>query len=51
MNDKEPKAQDVNTIAGKPFSAMTGMGKVKRVGKVILFLLSFGFIFPNILGE
>jgi hypothetical protein len=51
VSGREPAAKDVNTITGKPFSAMTGVEKVKRVGKVIVFLLSFGFIFPNILSE
>jgi hypothetical protein len=51
VSNMEPAAKDVNTITGKPFSAMTGMEKVKRIGKIIVFLLSFGFIFPNILSE
>jgi len=51
MSGEEPVAKDVNTIAVKPPSQMTGMEKVKHVGKVIVFLLSFGFIFPNILSD
>ena len=51
MSGTEPGTKDVNTITAKPFSQMTGMEKVTRVGKVIVFLLSFGFIFPNILSE
>ena len=48
-NQAEPK--DVNTIKAKPFSQMAGLEKVKHVGKVVVFLLSFGFIFPNILSD
>jgi len=51
MSGTEPASKDVNTIAGKPFSSMTGMEKAKRVGKLVVFLVSFGFIFPNILSE
>jgi hypothetical protein len=51
VSGMEPASKDVNTIAAKPFSQMTGMEKMKHVGKVIVFLLSFGFIFPNILSE
>jgi hypothetical protein len=41
--------EDVNTVAGKPFSTMTGAEKAMYVGKVIVFLVTFGFVFPNIL--
>ena len=51
MSGGKPAAKDVNAITAKPFSQMTGMEKAKHVGKVIVFLLSFGFIFPNILSE
>jgi len=51
LSGEEPAAKNVNTIAAKPFSQMTGMEKARHVGKVIVFLLSFGFIFPNILSE
>ncbi len=51
MSGTEPGTKDVNTITGKPFSAMSGMEKAKHVGKIIAFLLSFGFIFPNILSD
>ena len=43
------KVDDVNVITSKPFSEMSRMEKVKHVAKVIVFLLSFGFVFPNIL--
>lgn len=51
MSGTEPNPKDVNTLSGKPFSTMTSMEKAQHVGKVIVFLLSFGFIFPNILSE
>jgi len=51
MSGMEPDARDVNVITGKPLSAMTGVEKMKYVVKVILFLISFGFVFPNILSD
>ena len=51
MSGTEPEARDVNTITGKPFSKMTGMEKARHVGKVIVFVLSFGFIFPNVFSD
>jgi hypothetical protein len=47
--EAESETRDVNAVAGKPFSRMTGAEKAKYVGKVIVFLLTFGFVFPNIL--
>jgi hypothetical protein len=49
MSDTETKTNDVNTVTGKPFSRMTGAEKVRYVGKVIVFLVTFGFVFPNVL--
>ena len=40
---------DVNVVTAKPFAAMTGAEKVKYVAKVVVFLVTFGFVFPNIL--
>ena len=51
MSGTEPKPGDVNTVTGIPFSRMSGTEKVKHVAKVVVFLLSFGFIFPNILSD
>ena len=33
------------------FSEMNALGKLKHIGKVIIFLVSFGFIFPNIFAD
>jgi hypothetical protein len=33
------------------FSQMSAFGKIKHIGKVIIFLLSFGFIYPNIFSD
>jgi hypothetical protein len=41
--------EDVNAVTGKPFSTMTGAEKAKYVVKVAVFLVTFGFVFPNIL--
>ena len=51
MSGTEPEVKDVNSITGRLFSQMTGLEKMKHVGKVIVFLLSFGFVFPNILSD
>lgn len=51
MSGKEPVPTDVNTITGKPFSTMSGPEKIRHVAKIIVFLLSFGFIFPNVLSD
>jgi hypothetical protein len=48
MSD-DGKTHDVNVVTAKPFSAMTGAEKAKHVVKVIVFLVTFGFVFPNIL--
>jgi hypothetical protein len=45
------KPLDVNAIYGKPFAKMTTREKAKHVGKVFLFLLTFGFAFPNVLSD
>lgn len=49
-NDKT-HAADINAVATKPFSKMTAMEKVKHVGKVIVFILTFGFAFPNVFSD
>jgi hypothetical protein len=43
------KNTDVNVVNSKPFSAMTGAEKAKFIAKVAVFLVTFGFVFPNIL--
>ena len=40
---------DVNVVNSKPFSAMTGTEKANYIVKVVVFLATFGFVFPNIL--
>lgn len=47
--DKPPI--NVNAITAKPFAKMKTGEKVKHVGKVFVFLLTFGFAFPNILSD
>ena len=46
-----PKAKDINAVTTKPFSQMTGVEKIIHISKVILFLLTFGFAFPNVLSD
>lgn len=45
------KSGDANAVAGQSFAGMTLVGKIMHVGKVIVFLLSFGFAFPNVLSD
>jgi hypothetical protein len=35
----------------KKFSQMNVFEKIKHIGKVAVFLLSFGFIYPNIFSD
>lgn len=39
---------DVNAVKQKPFSQMTRKEKMVHIGKLVLSILSFGFLFPNI---
>jgi hypothetical protein len=43
--------EDRNAAQEPKFSEMNFFGKIKFVGKVFVFLLSFGFIFPNIFSD
>ena len=40
-----------NAAQDPKFSEMSVFGKIKFIGKVVVFLLSFGFIFPNIFSD
>jgi len=46
---QEPAA--VKEPPPRRFSEMTGSGKLIHIGKVIVFFISFGFIFPTILTD
>jgi hypothetical protein len=45
---KKDDQRDVNAIKQKPFSQMTRKEKMVHIGKLVLSILSFGFLFPNI---
>ena len=45
------KTTDVNAIHTKPFAKMTPREKATHLGKVFLFLLTFGFAFPHVLSD
>lgn len=52
MNPKDKThAADVNAVTTKPFSSMTATEKVKHVAKVIVFILTFGFAYPNVFSD
>lgn len=46
---QEPAA--VKVEPARKFSGMTAGGKLIHIGKVIVFIVSFGFIFPTILTD
>lgn len=43
--------QKAKETAELKFSEMSAFGKLKHIGKVVVFLFSFGFIFPNIFSD
>ena len=52
MDQKDDlKPGDVNAITGRKFSEMKGLEKATFVCKVIVFVLTFGFAFPNIFSD
>jgi hypothetical protein len=51
MNNEKTEARNVGKIVARRFSKMTGLEKTQYVGKVIIALLSLGFIFPTILND
>jgi hypothetical protein len=42
---------DVNKVKSKPFSQMNAIEKVRHIGKVVVFFLTFGFAFPNVFSD
>ena len=52
MDQKDqPRSSTVNAVTAKRFSQMTAGEKIKHIGKTIVFLLTFGFVFPTILSD
>jgi hypothetical protein len=47
----KPGPANVNAVRAKPFAQMTALEKVKHIGKVIAFVATFGFAFPNIFSD
>ena len=43
--EPQPKAQ------GTPYNQMSTQQKVKFVTKLVISILTFGFAFPNVMGE
>ena len=49
MDRKEQLQPDnINKVTTRRFSEMSGVEKVRHVGKVIAFILTFGFAFPTL---
>jgi hypothetical protein len=43
--------EDRKETQSQKFSEMTFFGKVKHIGKVVVFLLTFGFVYPHIFSD
>ncbi len=42
---------NINTVNTRKFSNMSGAEKVKHIGKVIAFILTFGFAYPTLFSD
>ena len=52
MKQQDPMHPDrINEVNAQKFSDMNALEKVTFVGKVILFLVTGGFAFPNIFSD
>lgn len=54
MADQEPTVNSTAapvSLTGKPFGEMTGSQKFTWLGKVVVMLITGGFVFPNIFVE
>jgi len=51
MSSKETRSAVDNSAAPKRFAQLTFFGKIVHIGKVVVFLASFGFAFPNIFSD
>lgn len=51
MGSKETRSADHVSATPERFEQLTFFGKLRFIGKLIVFLASFGFIYPNILSD
>ena len=52
MADKKATHPDrINEVSSQKFSAMSGTEKLKFVGKVVVFLITGGFMFPTLFSD
>lgn len=51
MGGKQERSADTESGAATRFAQLSLFGKIKHIGKVIIFLASFGFAFPNIFSD
>lgn len=51
--DKKDELQpdNINAVTGRKFSQMTGMEKIKHIGKVFVFIITAGMAYPNIFSD
>lgn len=52
MANQQPSASEyVPASTGKPFAEMSGSEKITFFGKVVIMLITGGFVFPNVFVE
>ena len=51
MSSRETRSAADSSAAPKRFAQLSFFGKLTHIGKVIVFLASFGFAFPNIFSD
>ncbi len=42
---------NINAVTGRKFSEMTGVEKLKHIGKVFVFIITAGIAYPNIFSD
>jgi hypothetical protein len=47
----ETHPEQINKVSSQKFSDMSGLEKLKFVGKVAIFLITGGFLFPTIFSD
>lgn len=41
----------INMVTGRKYSEMNGNEKIKHIGKVVVFILTGGMVYPNIFSD
>lgn len=43
--------ENINKVTARKFSEMSGIEKVKHIGKIIVFILTLGMAFPTLFSD